>query len=265
MKKTTTNNNIKVIVNSKGGVGKSVIAKILGALAVESKKFNKINIYEIDNNNAKSDLKSEFINHKVFKINDKNEAIFDVAFNEDENEILSIIDSGGGDDSLAVIESLAKNNILNVDFFIPTLNDIETIENVLATCRNIKKYFKDSNITLVLNKVSSLEKYKDEFISIFGNEKYGVSDSLDLLNDYINNIAIVPQSDNIIYMLKGVYKTEFADMLLSAKDIIENEVAYRKLWKEKGDRAYFDKQMEIRGFGVDLINFIDDCNKTLKV
>jgi hypothetical protein len=66
-------------------------------------------------------------------------------------------------------------------------------------------------------------------------------------------------------MLKGVYKTEFADMYISAKDIDENIVTYRKQWKEKDDKAFFFKQMEIVEFGTDLIQFIDDCAKTLKV
>ena len=178
---------------------------------------------------------------------------------------MSIIDCGGGDDSLAVIESLAKNKIFNVDFFIPTLNDVETIDNIISTSTSIKKYFKDSKITLILNQVANLEKYQEKFISIFGSEKYGVADNLNLINEYIDSISIIPQADNIIYMLKGVYKTEFADMYISAKDIDENIVTYRKQWKEKDDKAFFFKQMEIVEFGTDLIQFIDDCAKTLKV
>ena len=72
----TNNNNILVIANSKGGVGKSIVAKILATLGTG--KYKNINVYEIDNNNAKGELKSSLINHKVFKINEKSEAIFDV-------------------------------------------------------------------------------------------------------------------------------------------------------------------------------------------
>lgn len=259
--------NIKVVANGKGGVGKSVTAKILAT--VGSDIYNEINLYEIDDNNKKGNLTSQLINHKVFKIDEKNEAIFDVSFNSDDNSVLSIIDCGGSSDSKKVLESIAKNKIEDCEFFIPTFDDEEIMTNVIDTINDIKSHFVNPKITLVLNKSKSinLDEAKKQFINVFGSEKYGYDNHFSKIEKDIDSIVIIPDT-NLIFICKNLYRVELADLFQSSKDLIENINENRQKWKEeskeKGKNHYF-KKMELVDFGVDLVEFINECKKTLKV
>ena len=139
MTKKSEISTIKCVLNGKGGVGKGVVSRVITALSID--KYNHINLYEIDNNNKKGSVQSSIINHRVFQVSDSKIAIFDVSFDEGDNEILSIIDTGGSDDYKAVLETLYKNKVKNIDFYIPTLHDDETISNIQDTIKEIKKYF----------------------------------------------------------------------------------------------------------------------------
>ena len=261
--------NIIAVVNDKGGVGKSVLSKyVLATLAKE--KYKTVNIYEIDNNNKKGNFNSSLINHHLFKINDKNEAIFDVSFYEDDAEVCSIIDCGGGDDVKSVIEALSKNKIENVSFFIPTLDDDETVDNIKSTLDEIRTYYPDSKVTLVLNKAqsNSLEEAKIQFINIFGSEKYGYKSEYEQLAKSLNSIAIVPHT-NLIFLMKNHHRLAMTDLYFSSVNLINNLKENRAIWKkealEKNDKDYYHKKMDLVDFGTDLIDYIEQVKKTLKV
>lgn len=261
--------NIIAVVNNKGGVGKSVLSKyVLATLAKE--KYKTVNIYEIDNNNKKGNFNSGLINHHLFKINDKNEAIFEVSFDEDDTEVCSIIDCGGGDDVKSVIEALSKNKIENVSFFIPTLDDDETVDNIKSTLDEIRTYYPDSKVTLVLNKAqsNSLEEAKIQFINIFGSEKYGYKSEYEQLAKSLNSIAIVPHT-NLIFLMKNHHRLAMTDLYFSSVNLINNLKENRAIWKkealEKNDKDYYHKKMDLVDFGTDLIDYIEQVKKTLKV
>lgn len=268
MIKKVEDNSIKCITNGKGGVGKGVLSRVITALAID--KYNIINLYEIDNNNKKGSVQSTIINHRVFQVSESKEAIFDVSFDEDNKEILSIIDTGGSDDYKAVLENLHKNKLRNIDFYIPTLHDDETISNIQDTILEIKKYFENPKITLVLNKAKSvdLNEVKKQFINIFGSEKYNYQSNYESIVNDISSIAIIPET-HLIYLMKNHYRIEMADLYLSSKDLNENEATYRAKWKneakELNDREHYHSKMELLGFGVELIDFIENCKKTLKL
>jgi len=233
-------------------------------------KYSVTNLYEIDNNNKKGSVQSSIINHRVFQVSESKEAIFDVSFDEDDKEILSITDTGGSDDYKAVLESLYKNKLKNIDFYIPTLHDDETISNIQDTIKEIKKYFENPKITLVLNKAKSvdLNEVKKQFINIFGSEKYNYKSNYESIVNDISSIAIIPET-HLIYLMKNHYRIELADLYLSSKDLNENEATYRAKWrneaKELNNKEHYHSKMELLGFGVELIDFIDNCKKTLKL
>lgn len=86
-----TNYKNHVVINSKGGVGKSILAKyILPTLIYRKNNNANINVFEIDNSN-KGNLKSKIINHKTYTINEQNEAIIDVVFGETDHGIYLIV------------------------------------------------------------------------------------------------------------------------------------------------------------------------------
>lgn len=260
--------NIKVVANGKGGVGKSIQSKYILPTILQD-QYSEINVYEIDNNNNKGNFKSDFVNHSIFRIDEKNEAIFDVSFNEDEQDILSIIDCGGGDDLQPVIDSLYKNQIENIDFYIPTLDDDETFDNIKSTIDIIKEKYPKSKITLILNKVidpsANIEKAKEQFINIFGSEKYGYESKIEDLA--IDSIALVPHTP-LLFLIKNHYRISMTDLFISGADMISNLSKNRKIWKkeanEKNDRQHYYKKMEAVEFASDLIDFIDVVKRTLR-
>ena len=268
MTKKSEISTIKCVLNGKGGVGKGVVSRVITALSID--KYKHINLYEIDNNNKKGSVQSSIINHRVFQVLDSKIAIFDVSFDEGDNEILSIIDTGGSDDYKAVLETLYKNKVKNIDFYIPTLHDDETISNIQDTIQEIKKYFENPKITLILNKAKSVDfnEVKKQFINIFGSEKYNYKSNYESIVNNISSIAIIPET-HLIYLMKNHYRIEMADLYLSSKDLNDNEATYRSKWKieakELNDKEHYHSKMELLGFGVELIDFIENCKKTLKL
>ena len=158
----------------------------------------------------------------------------------------------------------------NIDFYIPTLHDDETISNIQDTIKEIKKYFENPKITLILNKAKSVDfnEVKKQFINIFGSEKYNYKSNYQSIVNDIRSIAIIPET-HLIYLMKNHYRIEMADLYLSSKDLNENEATYRSKWKieakELNDKEHYHSKMELLGFGVELIDFIENCKKTLKL
>lgn len=73
-----------------------------------------IYIFEVDNNNNSKKLieKSEKINFKTFRVNDGLDALDEVEFNTltAKDDTINIVDCGGGDDTMKVLEILHEKN-----------------------------------------------------------------------------------------------------------------------------------------------------------
>ena len=203
------------------------------------------------NNNKKGSVQSSIINHRVFQVSDSKIAIFDVSFDEGDNEILSIIDTGGSDDYKAVLETLYKNKVKNIDFYIPTLHDDETISNIQDTIQEIKKYFENPKITLILNKAKSVDfnEVKKQFINIFGSEKYNYKSNYESIVNNISSIAIIPET-HLIYLMKNHYRIEMADLYLSSKDLNDNEV---------GSYYHYPTDIQQEAQQMEIENIINNC------
>ena len=111
---------IYTVVSTKGGVGKSVISNsVLSSVLTHLGRSFKI--FEIDNNNSSNIFSHSAIikdNTKNVKTSDKNimaEIIFETLSSD--NEI--IIDAGGGDDALKVIDIVQGIGEANVKWIIP--------------------------------------------------------------------------------------------------------------------------------------------------
>lgn len=260
------NNNVIVSINTKGGVGKSILSKYV-LPAVLYKKGILVNVYEIDNSNAKSNFQSEFINYRLFKINEQNEALFDVSFNEDDTGVLSIVDVGGGDDVNSVLAALGKLKIANPKFIIPTNEDDDQFDNTQSTITQIKKYFKTPTITLLLNKVIDVKNPKEQFVNFFGLEKRGFPAEFPKIENDISSLCMVPVS-TLFVILKNQYKTTLLDMYINAKDLVTNEHKYRQEWREtakkNNDRSYYDQKLEMLLFANDVVEYTEELKQLLK-
>jgi len=163
---------IFVITSTKGGVGKSNSAVLLACLLeVKQKNFK---IVEIDNNNQSLLFKnSEFLNEEIMisvKLDKKTEVLADVMFNTMNDPSLDyIIDLGGGDDT-KILESIISLP-LDKKYIIPITADKKYLKNAVDTFEMIND---PENTFFILNRYSTLQNLRQDFIYFFGDEKMGI-------------------------------------------------------------------------------------------
>ncbi|MCD6257969.1 MAG: hypothetical protein J7J31_00035 [Helicobacteraceae bacterium] len=181
--------NIKVVLNGKGGVGKTHISSLLAQIAAyRGLDFMYV---EIDSTNKTADF---YKNSEVFKgrietilPGQAREKLYEVVYTAKKQGKLCIVDVGGGTDSASMIdrinESFAhmKNDI---DFIIPFENNPMYMSVLKETYEELDS---PENIYLVKNKVINFKQksLKDEYIFFEGNKKRGVKSfrkELDPLN-----------------------------------------------------------------------------------
>ena len=262
--------NVFVVTNDKGGAGKSILAKYVMPVLL-SDQFESINVYEIDNSNVVRDcndyFKSDHVAYRPFKIDEQNEAIFDVSFNEDDDSIVSIIDSGGGDDVAAVLGALSKNKIADPVFIIPTNDDAEQFENVSNTIKKIHQHYKKPRIVLVLNKVQDLSSPKEQFVNLFGKDEWGFQPKYPQLEKHIDTMCMIPDT-RLFVALKNQHRTALLDIYIMAKDLVENANQYRQQWREeakaKGDKQFYFSKLETLNFADDIVEFVAILKKSFK-
>jgi hypothetical protein len=232
---------IKLVLNTKGGVGKSVIStQILTLLADENQE---VEVYEVDNNN-RTILDNANLTIKSFEANKAAEAL-DEAFFEtlaNENKLI-IVDAGGGDDTKKVIEAIEKAQIDNVEYYIPINSDLEQRKNLIDTINLIKNIDKKAKINIILNRANSLneEAIKEQFINLFGSEKYEINGIFDKIKKDIEKVYAI-EDNNILQIVKNIYQTTIRDILKQNKDILENINNLRKEWAKEG-KDEFKKKM----------------------
>jgi len=210
-----------VVVNTKGGVGKSTIAfHVLPFFLKGEKEFE---IIEIDNNNNTSKyLQSSKYFKKMKSVNvDESTAELEelVIKNMLHNDTTTIIDAGGGDDTLKVIESLESQNLVNDTLFIvPFSCDFAQIANLLNTINKIKNY----NFIVVANNLDL--QNKNDIMFVTGSEDFELPNFSEMFEE---KFAIVEKTNLFSYSL--FKKMSITDLAESAFDFEQNEIlAYAK-------------------------------------
>ena len=179
-----------VVANTKGGVAKTTIAlNVLPLLVKKNNPNASITYYQLDDNN-KIIANSPNIEIKEYKLDETTNAIDGIELDAmlDENKV-NIIDCGGGNDTKAVIENLANSNIENLIFVIPATQMLSTRHNIEETIKLIKQKFKKPTIYLVLSMVYDFKNIEKDFISIYGDEDFGIK-PIDLKD--IKGVGAVP-------------------------------------------------------------------------
>jgi len=252
--------NVLVVVNTKGGVGKSTIAsQVLPVLFRETDK--KIKIYELDDNNRTyyQNSKIEFNTLKTSKTEDVIDDV-NIDLMLDEN-VINIIDAGGGNDTKAVLNGIQKAELKGLTYFIPVNDDFEQFENTKTTINVIREFDDKAKIFLIFNRTTSfkLDEIKNQFIAFFGSEDYGIEGRFGEIANLIEKDFLILQNTQIISILKNFYNTTLYDFYHENKDLIENSEKYKKEWVQQG-RDFFKKQMKHFRFAkdvFDLIGYID--------
>jgi MinD-like ATPase involved in chromosome partitioning or flagellar assembly len=232
--------NIIVVCTSKGGEGKSLLSMQKIPLLYLDKN---IYIFEVDNNNNSKKLieKSEKINFKTFRVNDGLDALDEVEFNTltAKDDTINIIDCGGGDDTLKVLEILNEKELYGLTYVVPLTNSISNVDNALATINAILKFDETAIINLVLNRCPSYEfkEIKEKFKALFGNEEFGLNSRIEEFQSKIRNINYILETD-LPDIISSKHQYSLIDAYLKAKLIIENYDVIKEEWLKAGKDEY---------------------------
>lgn len=256
--------NIYVIPQTKGGVGKTTISGIVAALLYLQNQNQKINLFEIDDNN-KSRVNSNYIDYQSLKLKDSEVVIDDIQFTSlSDSNVTNIIDAGGGNDTKIVLQKLKEIELSGLNYYIPVNDDMEQVDNVLDTIALIRDFDKSAKINLILNRCFTLEKeeIQKQFINIFGSEELDISNRLTELK--VDNVFFVPNSP-IFSILKSHYKVSLLDSYLSSVDLVRNIDTYRQEWIKEGQEVFKsnNKRYRFAKMVVELINQLEPLKKAL--
>ncbi|WP_323587744.1 nucleotide-binding protein [Aliarcobacter butzleri] len=262
--KKENKSNIHIVVQTKGGSGKTTFSSVLSTLLYLQNKENKIQVFELDDNNS-TRINSDFLSHSSLKLKDSEIALDDIQFNTLSTEdVISIIDSGGGNDSKMVLQKLYEIDLTGLSYYIPLNDDMEQVQNVKDTIELIRKFDKIGKINLVLNRCLNLQEdeIQKQFINIFGNDELGIDSEIE--NIKVDSIYFVPNS-SIFSILKSHYKVALLDSYLQSINLIENIDSYRQEWIKEGQETFKknNKKYRFAKMVVELIEQFKPIQKAL--
>lgn len=256
--------NIFVVPQTKGGVGKTTISGIVATLLYLQNQNQKINLFEIDDNNT-SKIISNYTNYQSLKLKDSEVIIDDIQFTSlSDSEVANIIDCGGGNDTKIVLQKLKEIDLSGLNYYVPVNDDMEQVENLLDTISLIRDFDKFAKINLILNRCFTLEKeeIQKQFMNIFGSEELEISNRLSELK--VDNVFFVPNSP-IFSILKSHYKVSLLDSYLSSIDLVSNIDTYRQEWIKEGQDLFKanNKKYRFAKMVIELINQLEPLKKAL--
>lgn len=221
------------IINTKGGVGKSTLAfHVLPAILVD----RNFEIIEIDNNNKTTTAFSntQILKGKITSLNlqegtQKLEEL--VVTNMLEEDKISVIDAGGGDDSLRVIHSFIDQDLIaDTLFIIPFMPDFVQLKNLVDTYNVLPS----AKILVVLNNADLSDP--DHLMFIKGNEDYEIPN----ISTIFPHFAVCPKSPLFSYAASRNKET-IKDLALLASQYNKNEILEYAKTKTKSDKDKMTK------------------------
>ena len=248
---------VYVLISTKGGAGKSTIASlVLPSLFTDKKVY----VYEIDNNN-KTKIRNSKIIFSSIKVKDSEEKLFDIDYLAMAKDDIHIIDAGGGEDTKAVLNSISEVGLEDVVYLIPLNDDIEQVDNVIETIKNIDKRTAKS-INVVFNRVYDRENIKEQFIGLFGDEEVGVKDRSNELK-MVDNFFSIPNS-NMLGVLKNIKGVSLYDVKEAFIDLVDNIKLYKKEWSKNLNRTDYKNNMKNYMFAKRVKSLCEDIEKSFK-
>ncbi|ATB68197.1 hypothetical protein SJPD1_0063 [Sulfurospirillum diekertiae] len=222
------------IINTKGGVGKSTLAfHVLPAILAD----RNFEIIEIDNNNKTTTtfLNTQILKGKITSLNiaegtQKLEEL--VVTNMLDEDKISVIDAGGGDDSLKVIHSFIDQDLIaDTLFIIPFMPDFVQLKNLVDTYNVLPDTAK---ILVVLNNADLSDP--DHLMFIKGHEDYEIPD----MESTFTHFAVCPKSPLFSYAASRNKET-IKDLALLASQYNKNEILEYAKVKTKANRDSMTK------------------------
>ena len=225
-----------IVLNSKGGVGKSTTSTQILApfLYIKNGQNDKVNLIEFDDENedSLSFENSDILIPKRVKIegNDLDSALTDNVLDFDD----VVLDIGGNKTTTYVIDSLVDSGIINAfDLIVIPLTDGEQDAlNAINVYKKIRQNNEDSKIIFALSRVNNSYDLEMQFLDFFGDAKGRLDDRVGLIEQVAEqdrNIIKIVDSDVIKFSrVFGVTAFE-----LSQKDIQELKEKQKESLKAK--------------------------------
>lgn len=227
---------INIVVNTKGGVGKSTVSSQFLSAYLHSKTGGKIDFYEIDDQNesVKRMSESKVINSNLIKVENLAKFVEDSIMFEDD----VIVDVGGNITSVLFLQKIKNlGGFLNrTVYFIPLLDGDQDAKNAAETFKLIREFDKGSNIVYVLNRCtnsSNHELMQREFIDFFGNDVLDIEPIV--MDDKANFIAI---NKNSIYNVMGKLRKTIIEVASDNHDEEYKKVAV-EFFKDKTNKELY--------------------------
>jgi len=221
-----------VLINSKGGVGKSTISMQIASTYIFQTTGKKVNHFEFDDENQDniSFNKSTIINTYSKKVDKANlrENLTDILMDYEN----VVIDVGANKTTMFILDALLKSGmVFKIDIFIVPIMDGESDAN---SAINIYKKIKemDSNATVVfaLNRLKEDKDVKSQFDIFLGDERniFNEKGIIENIPEQDRHIIQLEDSDVIKYSKNfGLTIWELAltnrDIGLEIKDALNKE------------------------------------------
>jgi CobQ/CobB/MinD/ParA nucleotide binding domain len=240
---------IKVVVNTKGGVGKTTISNHLAPLLFNSDEV--ITVLELDNNNNSAIYEeSDAITGMSLGTKDKDlqEAVEEALFSTLAGKNV-VIDAGGGDDSVRVISAIVDAGE-ECHFIVPFAPTFEALENIQQTVSLLPD---NSEKTLIFSNYTDL---KNDFWFIFGLDEFGIDADFSIFKKF-NSFAYAPKT-NLVEITKR-YKKTLQDIALISSTYDYNEA--KKEWFELG-KDEFKKKLRMHSLSLACYRYTSEFLKS---
>ena len=118
-----------LIISGPSGCGKSTCSSILATLLYLNNPNKKINLFELDDNNE-TKVDSKYIDSSSLTLKHTETVIDNINFNQlIDPDYLSVLDSGGSNDSVMILNKLKEIDMVGNNFYIPINDDLEQFKN----------------------------------------------------------------------------------------------------------------------------------------
>jgi len=193
-----------LVINSKGGSGKTTFALNVAVPLLLSKGASKVNYIDVDVANREGlNIQSETIEIHLWKPEDLKERRIPK---------WSVIDVGGNLNALQTLDILDKTEKLRrIDLVaIPLAKGEQDAYNALEIYKQLKEFGYSGKVLFVLSQVVDWERYKKEFFEFFGFAHFkGVINEIAQAD---RNLFLMPYS-NELRRVKALYGKTVYDFL----------------------------------------------------